>query len=166
MMDRMDLFLIGVKPSILVFYMSLDDWFSKENIEEFSKTDDYLFLNGRYPKIHFKHRNCVLFFRDTHLADLFISNGLIDCCDLDLKARVVDYDHSILGEFLGFPPLAIIDWSTVFTFKNVPRASILYYGMRFVCLPENAKSCLDWLRYNRPVPDYLIDTNYEKICML
>lgn len=60
-----------------------------------------------------------------------------------------------LGDILGYPPLATEAWGKYFLHEDKnkrTKAEVNYYGMKFLCLPEDADSCIEWLKKHRPVP--------------
>lgn len=157
-MGKHDLFKGGVKPAILVYY--------KKRVKGYLTGEDTpLFVEYRkkYPYIIFKLRNSVLFFQTEEAKNKFMKTGLT-FQQVKGKVNVTDYNQGVIGEVLGYPPLAVKAWEETYVKKenNVNRrARINYFGLVFVCYPEDVRECIEWLLENRRVPNEL--AGYEGI---
>lgn len=166
--QEMRLFKSGVKPAILVKHKTKDYYYGQDDTteqvvrEEMTGYESLEFkeLNGHYPSMEFPVRNGVMFFHTEESMQEFKEKVYHEM--EQLGETVVDCDSKIMGDALGYPPMATEAWDKYFMHdhKNktlMKKGSINYYGMKFLCLPEDVDDCINWLKENRPVPDEISD---------
>lgn len=111
---------------------------------------EHSLLNEVYPSISIPSRSKSLFFIDGYKMMNFVKEGM------RAEEEGLDYDHKVLGIYLGYPP-AICKWFVENSWhrkKPNDRVGINYHGITFSCPnTENAINyCLKWMKKNRPVP--------------
>jgi hypothetical protein len=147
-------FLAGLKPAILVKKKKyIKGVLSAEKSTPFSR------LEKDYPYIEFTHLNSVLFFQDDFAREWFEANGCICFYSPVLDKWIQHFKQDVLGLILGYPPKAVESFvSKLGVNRPTPgdRVSINYYGIHFVCEPQDVPECIDWLKLYRPAPKHLV----------
>lgn len=133
------LFTMGVKPTIFLGV-------SQEPAIE---------LKANYPHIHVKNEYAenLLFFQSEDKKKEFIqTNGL--------TGHTVQLDDKLIGEILGFPPMAV----EAFPVDEKERTIIDYHAIQFVCRKKDADACLEYMHETYPIPKELqmeLDTDVK-----
>lgn len=137
----------GIKPAILGVY----EIRSKKEKGLEAETEFFKKYKGTHRYIILEIINRVLFFRDADVYNYFKEHGV-----KKLHNGVEEVDvhvNEVLGEVLGFPPLATKKFKLMVKENADELVVINYYGIKFGCFKEDITECLDWMVENRPVTD-------------
>lgn len=144
------LFEAGIKPAILV------NGFGSLRRTEPSKRALQLSIRlSQYPFIDFPHRGVKMYFQDQQACMTFLRTGtghtIIE------GQQYLDYRQDVLGLALGFPPSAVNFFSITprDIWRDIPKMSINYYGIEFVCHRDDTENCLAWCNKTYPIPEHL-----------
>lgn len=124
------LFEVGIKPA--AFHSQ-------------QRTEGKYLLKKGYPYITVARENniCYLFFRNKQDKKEFMKKHRLK------TDQVFSLDHKMIGDALGFPPLAI----EAFPIENRnDRAFIRYHGFVFACHKKDVDECLNYMKKNYPIP--------------
>lgn len=134
-----ELFKRGVKPTIFLGV----------------NTEQAIELKVNYPHIHVKDEyieNFLFFQSKKEMNDFMQTHGL--------KGQTIQLEDKLIGEILGFPPLAV----EAFPVNENERTIIDYHAIQFVCRRKDVDDCLEYMNQKYPISKELqleLDTDVK-----
>lgn len=119
--------------------------------------DESLVGLGTYIRLSLPEYGYTLVFKDVDKYNYAM--GLMLKEKYRLKSNsVYESTSKVLGDILGYPPLATEAWGKYFMFDSAnerTKAKVNYYGIEFYCLPEDVEDCVSWMEEKYKLPEEL-----------
>jgi hypothetical protein len=158
MIGNAELFELGYRDA---FLCSLEGKRDKEFFyslsERFPFYEDYIVEGEEKKPLRF-------FFRDIKTKDYYVEKGMFESdvvTEKNGRTFTLPYNSRILGEALGFPPIAIEDFEKGILPKN--KYLIDYHGLTFILERSHVKKALRYLEKTMPIHPNLAEMFNSKI---